>query len=328
MESSFKREGQNTVHKENLEIPSHNIVKLEEWQFIEAVKKDFDLEVTDLEKVTSGWANQVYKASLNGETIFIRMNKKTEVFPVEILGYELFEQQNIPVPEVIAYQEHPQSIGYPTMILSAAEGIDLVKAKISPEQEEKIYEQVGEILRKINEIKLDGYGALEVKDGKLKGKFDNWKDSWMSSEEHFYKDAEILNGSSLITPEEFQKLEEVYREIGSLDFGQASLLHRDVHSTHIFIKGDKVTGIIDLGRLEAGDPRYDIAMSLLYQNNKRKEAFKKGYGDLADDPMVTKYILSIAAMKIAFRFKNKLTDSMEEALRVFKEAFKKLTTQD
>ena len=293
---------------------------MESAAFIEAVKSDFGLPITEVEKVTSGWANQVHKANLNGKVVFIRINKNSEIFPLEILGYEIFKKQGIPVPEVIAYQEKPSHLGYPTMILSAASGIEITKANLSLEQKNSVYEKVGTLVRKINEVTLDGFGSLKVVEGKLRGKFQSWKESWMSSEKHFYVDAEIIRNNKLLTDTELQKLEEVYREIGSLDFGRASLLHRDVHSTHIFVTGDSVTGIIDLGRLEAGDPRYDIAMSLVFQKPEEQEAFRKGYGALSDDPMVNKYILAIAGTKIAFRSKNGLKEGAEEAVRVFREA--------
>ena len=62
--------------------------------------------------------------------------------------------------------QNPKSIGYPTMIMSSAEGVVLKESDLSEEQKNAIYEQIGQILKKINEIKINGFGPLSVNETK------------------------------------------------------------------------------------------------------------------------------------------------------------------
>ena len=97
-----------------------------------------------------------------------------------------------------------------------------------------------------------------------------------------------------------------------------------MHTNHIFVKGDSVTGIIDLGGLSAGDPRYDIANSLLFQNNREQEHFKRGYGKLSEDPMVNKYLITIVIAKIFFRSKDEIKGNVKALLPILKSALERL----
>ena len=77
-------------------------------------------------------------------------------------------------------------------------------------------------------------------------------------------------------------------------------MHQDLTPANFFITDNRVSGVIDFGNLIAGDPRYDIAMWLLYQEPQDQISFIEGYGELANDPMVVKYLLIIIVNKILF----------------------------
>ena len=116
-------------------IEAHNITNLEGGSLENAVKTDFGLEVKNSKKVTHGYTSQVYEASLGNDTVFIRINKESRVFEVEILGYEILKKQGIPVPKILGYKDNPPSIGHPTMIMSSAIGTTIDEANLSPEEE-------------------------------------------------------------------------------------------------------------------------------------------------------------------------------------------------
>ena len=295
-----------------------NLIDLDPGSFIQAIKDDFGLSVLSVENTTHGFASQVFKATLDGRVIFIRINKNPRIFPSEILGYALFEKQGIPVPGIVAYQEKPQTIGYPTMIMYAAEGIELRTSELSLEEKDTVYEAMGALMKRMHDIRVDGYGPVHAKDGKLVGRFSSWKENWTSRESYYREELEYLKNNALLSEEEIQKLSDVHTEICSLQFGRASLLHGDFHGVHVFVQGTTITGVIDLGRLLAGDPRYDVAMSLVFQNPRQQEWFKKGYGDGAYDPVVIKYLLIIAAGKIAVRHARGLHEAAHNARTIFR----------
>lgn len=306
-------------------IESHNIANLEGNSIENAVKSDFNLNIKDAEKITKGYQSQVCKASLENEIIFIRINKDPNVFEVEQLAYKIFEEKGIPVPKIIAYKEKPTSIGQPTIIMTSAIGETISEAKPSQEQNNIIYEHLGGILKKINETKLEGFGPLTVKNDALVGKLDNWNEYCELENERHNRALNFCVDKNFVTNEEADKIRNIYKEIEILDFGKASLLHKDIHQNHFFVQGSEVTGIIDLGSIMAGDPRYDIAMSLVFQNPRQQEHFKKGYNDdLAYDPMVNKYMITIIIRKLFFRSKEEIKGNIEKLLIPLKAVLTKI----
>jgi aminoglycoside phosphotransferase len=307
------------------EVESHNLVQMDSVHFGEAIKNDFGIALTGIEKIVKGYQSQVYKAANpEGKTVFIKINKKKEELEVEISGYGAFREAGIPVPKVIAYQENPSTIRQPTLIISAAEGVALSEAKLSSGQEETIYRNIGEILKKINDIKIEGFGYLKVVDGKLEGKFKNYGEFCKEWGIKIIEAFDYLVENSLITSEESKKLRNIFEEISSLNLKQSFLLHRDMHQEHVFIDGDKISGIIDFGKLQAGDPRYDIAESLMFQNERQQSCFKKGYGEVADDPMVLKYLAIIATTKIRFRTKMGKKEDADTAAQILRDTLSKI----
>ena len=305
-------------------LENHNLTHLGDASFESLIKNDFGLNITNAEKIARGYSNQVYKANLGEELIFIRSNKLAKIFDAEIVGYKIFKSQGIPTPEIIAYKENPPSIGYPTMIMSSAHGTLLKDTIVSPEQNKVIYENMGELVKKINETKLDGYGSLKTENGKLVGEFSTWKDYCILQNEHNSRNLEFCIENNFVTKEDATKIEEINEEISTLDFGKASLIHRDIHKNHVFIEGDKITGIIDLGALTASDPRYEIAYCHIFQNKEERESFNKGYGELTNDPMVNKYMINILIRKIFFRSREEIKGNVATLIPILREALDKI----
>ena len=305
-------------------IEAHNITNLEGGSLENAVKTDFGLEVKNSKKVTHGYTSQVYEASLGNDTVFIRINKESRVFEVEILGYEILKKQGIPVPKILGYKDNPPSIGHPTMIMSSAIGTTIDEANLSPEEEDMVFEKLGKTLKKINETKLEGYGLLKAKDGELVGEFSSWKAYQETQQKKYHEALNFCTEKKYLTESESDKVKAVCDEIMSLDIGKASLVHRDLHSSHFFVKNTDITGIIDLGGIMASDPRYDIAMSIIFQNPQQQKNFKKGYGELVNDPMVNKYFIVIAIKKIQFRSREDINGDAQSLIPRLQEALKKL----
>ena len=305
-------------------IEAHNVINLEGNSLEEAIRDDFGFEINNIDKVIRGFSNEVYKGNLEDKIVFIRTNKDKNKFEVEKLGYKIFKEQRIAVPEILAYQENPKSIGFPTMIMSAAEGKNIKDSELSLEQKDVIYENLGKLLKKIHETKIKNFGPLEVSGRELIGKFSTWKERCELAQD---KNNRVLNFSlenEFITNDDVDKIQKIHKEISLLDFGKASLLHMDLHHEHFFVKDTEITGVIDLGALEAGDPRYDIAMSLMFQNPREQEHFKNGYGELSNDPMVDKYLITILVRKIFSRSHRDKKGKIENLIPMLKNTLQKI----
>jgi aminoglycoside phosphotransferase (APT) family kinase protein len=308
----------------HLETKAHNLVNLEGGALIKAIKNDFSLDITDPVKVIHGYSSQVFKAKLGDEVIFIRINKKSEKYESEILGYDIFEKIGVPVPKLVAYQRLPITIGQPTMIISAAKGVCVSEVGLSKEMEAKVYEELGSMLRKIHEYKIEGFGPLHSQVGNVKGKYNSWKEYYESLAPKHEKHLTYLLEQKVITEEEGEILRQAHNELKSLDIRDAFVQHQDLNTSHIFVEGGQISGIIDLEKVMAGDPRDDIAKTLVYQTPSQQEAFIKGYGDLAKDSVVTKYLLVIAAGKVQFRMQNGMKEGAEKALGAFRDALSEI----
>ncbi|HEX7724829.1 MAG TPA: aminoglycoside phosphotransferase family protein [Candidatus Paceibacterota bacterium] len=281
---------------------TRRVLMLEIPEIEEGLHTAFGLEVSIMKRVESGYASEVYEVVIGGEKAFVLFNKDKHALPVAARGHELFKRYGIPVPNVIAYEENPPAIECPTLILSAAEGRVLAEAQLSPEEEAAIYTEMGDISRRINEISVPGFGRMVVdEDGTVKGEFNSWKESRVEFQAYFDKNIEFLRTHRLLTEDELESLVAANEELKEIKIGQASLLHTDIHRGHVFVKDGKVSGIIDLGRLRAGDPREEVAECFVFQSDTQRDAFTRGYGDVAHDPIINKYIMVIAAMKTAFR---------------------------
>jgi aminoglycoside phosphotransferase (APT) family kinase protein len=257
--------------------------------------------------------------------VFIRINKDPNVFEVEQIGYKIFEEKGIPAPKIIAYNANPASIGYPTIIMTSAVGTTFGQARLSQGEQDIVYEKLGGLLKKINETKLEGFGQLKVEDNKLVGQFSSWKEYSESQDEYHHRALDFCVENGFVTNQEAEKIIDIYKEIPLSSIGKASLLHRDIHRGHFFVTGTEVTGIIDLGSIMAGDPRYDVAMALVFQDSNQQDYFKKGYHDaLVDDPMVNKYMITIFIRKLFFRSRQEIKGNVEVLLLPLKASLEKL----
>lgn len=284
-------------------VEAHYIIEIGDSEFINSIEQNFGLKISQVEKVIAGYSSQVYRAQVDDETVFIRINRDPHVFPTEIEGYKIFQELGIPVPRVLAYEAHPSSIGHPTIILSKAEGAELRSAELSVETEEKIYEEIGAIAARIHSVPTMGFGEIHVEEGKLKGEYNTWREHQDAIGDRIESAMKSLTRHALIDENKIELVRSVHEEIAALSVTDSRLLHRDLHSAHVFVKDESVSGIIDLGALTAGDPRYDIATSFVYQSQAQQAAYRKGYGELACDPLVKKFEFLIMVRKLAFRLK-------------------------
>lgn len=280
-----------------------------------SIEKDFDIEISDIKKIENGFSNKVYFAKTTKEDIFIRMNRDIRIFPVEIIGYQEFARIGVPVPKVVGYEEKPIHLGYPTIILSRVPGEALNTIELTSEQERDIYSQAGRLLRNIHTIKVDGFGELVAENGKLKGDASTWQEYWNNKRhERISTEVAYMLEHNFIDQKEADKLLAIGESIQGVEPPESVLLHKDFHGSHIFTDKKTITGVIDLGGLIGGDPRFDVAMSLFFQKPAQQRAFKEGYGKDSEDPVVEKYIALIAANKVVWRHQGKIIPGSQSAL--------------
>ncbi|MDO8656268.1 MAG: phosphotransferase, partial [Nanoarchaeota archaeon] len=122
-----------------------------------------------------------------------------------------------------------------------------------------------------------------------------------------------------INQEESQRIRKILQEIKELHIPQGFFLHGDVHGVHIFSDGSDITGIIDPGYAMSGDPRLDVAYTHYFLTPQERIHFNEGYGDVANDPAVSKYFLLIAIDKIKYRHSQGFKYRIPHAVAALKE---------
>lgn len=142
-----------------------------------------------------------------------------------------------------------------------------------------IWADAGADLRKIHEISLDGYGPLVPGDDAPRGESATWS-PWVE----FVQERGIawLVDASYIPSSVGSRLLQRFDEPQPLirGFAGGHLLHSDLQSGHIFHSDPGgYRAIIDFGLAQSGDPRWDLARVLLWDDDPALDALLIGYGD-------------------------------------------------
>jgi hygromycin-B 7''-O-kinase len=199
----------------------------------------------------------------------------------EVYVYKLIERLHLPTPKILAADDSHKILDRNYALMTKVEGKAVKGQTLSSATVEKIYFQMGKMLKKLHALHLKEFGYIS------KGITHPHK----TNEEYMLF--------------QFRKKIRQYKEFkGSPVTAQAisryvmqhkmllqscktpSLCHNDYHSGNILMKGTKVTGIIDVENMVSGDPMFDIAKTFYYdiRGDPRKEkAFLKGYGPLPND---------------------------------------------
>lgn len=151
----------------------------------------------------------------------------------------------VPVPEVVALEAEASTLPLPFLLTRRLAGAELGKGP------HPLLVTVGERLRAVHSVTLDGYGFLK------QPAYGSWTE--FTGEAQACLD-ELVDGD-VVTVELAAAIDGMLHErTGLLAYDKTGvLLHGDLKPPHIFADEGRLTGIIDWGDALAGDPLYDIA---------------------------------------------------------------------
>lgn len=292
---------------------------------IDIVKRDFKINISNVEMIHYSSNNQVYSASYNKKTIFIRLNQKKRVHIIEMACANLLKKYKIPTPAVLFFNAHFKKLTPSVMIEKRVPGITIGKVNVSTEKRNLIYENAGQILKKIHAAKIKGFGPLQVLKGKLSGKYSSWEKYWFSKDNYLTINTLFLKKKKMIDTEEFKKIMKIYKFVGNQTIPTPSILHRDYQGGNILLSRNKVSGVIDFSLAISGDPIYDLSYSLLFQKVQDQKNFIKGYITDKDIYKIVKlYWIIIIVDKVAWRVKSNLPYKGRENILFLKKSLSKL----
>lgn len=281
-----------------------------------ALKQELGLVVTNIRPLNPGDLGdsaEVFSGVHDCQKIFIKLQATSESLRIESLALGLLRERGISCPEVLGFIDNVKSLGLALLTDTALGGTPLSREEDATKKLAAC-KAAGKMLKKIHEIKLEGFGSLKFHNNKLSGSLKTWRENV----EHFRPDFEYLNEQGYINDKEFKKLVDAHEATASVFLPQASLIHGDYSPQHIYTANGAITGIIDLGVCRAGDPRKDIATMHFFLSPDEAKIFDSGYGSLANDPMMTRYDLLQAAVKVEYRAKKGFADRLPAALEALK----------
>ncbi|MDP3882215.1 MAG: aminoglycoside phosphotransferase family protein [Nanoarchaeota archaeon] len=259
-----------------------------------------------IERGRNNWVFQ------KGEQILtIPRHERVKSYELRVAASRLLESHGIPVAEIIGHS--PQTTDAPEyLIVRKVAGEHINFESIGKAERKKIHISAGEILARIHEINIEGYGRL---DGKLKGQ----SPSWTKFADEFFE--ESLRRVSAVP-----NLREKYGKILQGEYEQGrnilasntdqSLLHADFHPRNLLFDNGKVVAVLDLDIVTSGDTAWDTGHYCHTFNVDRSSgirAFREGYGNPINQEAERLYSLMIWTRKIGSQARQR-PEALKETL--------------
>jgi len=197
-------------------------------------------------------------------------------------AYERVRRLGVPCPKVIAVDAGRRLFPARYVLMEKVPGQPLSALQLPPDKLGPLLGQVGQYLRLIHSIPIDGFGCLDealyLSENRVRGQCETWPDALL---QRLNVDAAYLERHGLLAAETLSTMNAVLERHNDLlaccDVG--FLLHGDLDSGQIFVdwQAKRVTGIVDLGERQSGDPAWDLSRVALRDDPKRVDYLLQGY---------------------------------------------------
>jgi aminoglycoside phosphotransferase (APT) family kinase protein len=220
-------------------------------------------KVEQITRINKGQSNEVYFIDLKNGSFVLRIVKGLDhdIFAIERWAMQEVRQRGVPVAAILAQGsvlDRDEVIYYQIQEKLTGEPMDdlLAQGKIGRDRSERLTEQAGELLAAIHSVPISGWGRITRPDH---GTYESFEKRIFALQEDSEKfDKALAQFNSLGVP----RFEEVWQELHylkSFALSKPVLLHYDLSPDHIFVNSDdRITGIIDWGAVQSGDPVRDL----------------------------------------------------------------------
>jgi len=282
-------------------------------QIGEMVEKEFKTaKILNCKELTEGFFNVAYEVNLeDNKNLILKiapakelkvMRSEENIMKAEVLGLRLIkEQTSVPVPKVYAYDDSYSILEAPYFFMEKLEGQSLFsyKEKYKEYDDSKILYEAGKLNFQINEITGDKFGCYAREDRQT----DSWFEAFYGILEDTFLDANDISLDRGIGEKEVLDLLKSHKKYFE-EVKVPRFVHWDLWDGNIFIKDDKITGLIDFERCMFGDPLIEAGFRCYAQNKN----FLEGYGKTTFSKAETirmrwydVYVFSIMSLEYDFR---------------------------
>lgn len=250
-----------------------------------------------IKELKEGYFNVAYEITLPHKAVILKiapqnnipvLSYEKNIMEAEVSALRLMEGRGVPVPKVYYYDNSRQLCDADYFFMEKVEGVNLIHRNpqvTSDAQYNKILIELGEYNKKMNELVGDRFGYLGQKEN-LKS---NWKETFLNMIETLLEDGDRIQFELPFTNDLIYKT--VEKHAGVLEeVKEARFVHWDLWEGNVFIKENKISGIIDFERALWGDP----LMEYFFRNHSKNKFFNEGYGvDLRREHKERAYLYDI-----------------------------------
>ncbi len=246
------------------------------------VKKSTNTNPIKTEKIIAGYDSEIYSINTKENIEFIiRINRFGEIgFQNEAWAMNECRKVGVPVPEIFFNDNLKiENEFLEVMLISKLKGNPLKEKlkNLKKEELDKILFQAGEILSRINSIKVNSFYRRH-KNGSWD--FPNWNEMMKSTLKDRISEKEFILKHNFNENDFSHMLEMIEYYKDKFPCKQSVLCHGDYLPEHIFItKNNEISGIIDFGMIKGNAPIHDIAFLNFQYSKFDIESLKKGYKD-------------------------------------------------
>jgi aminoglycoside phosphotransferase len=243
-------------------------------------------EVERLAPASPGRRTVVYRVDTEGPTYYVRVAENVgDDLATDAVVLDRARQLGASVPEVVVVEPGPPDLDRSFLVTAELPGAALAVLGTHDEAVAAV-RLAGRDTALINSLPVEGFGWV-VRDGSglLRAELSSYEEFVVS----YLPERWPGWLTSIFSPAELARLEEVVRAELRSGARQSCLAHGDLDVTHIFTVGGVYSGIIDFGELRGADACFDLGHFLLHDQDTRPdslfEPFLAGYlevGGLAD----------------------------------------------
>lgn len=249
---------------------------------LKMVQKAFLTEkVKEIVELTEGFFNVAFRIGLEDKNVILKIAPPVDT---EIMTYEknimysevdvmkiIAEKAPVPVPKILFYDNSHDicESDYFFMDMLQGSSFSSIMDNMSQEEKDKIYFEMGKYTQIINSIHNNKFGYYGQKEKQNENWYITFKEMIMDT----YSDAKYKDIIIPISQEEILILLEKDKNIFE-NVHTPKLVHWDIWAGNVFVKNNRMEGIIDFERCLWADELMEVG----FRTYGYQKAFYKGYG--------------------------------------------------
>jgi aminoglycoside phosphotransferase (APT) family kinase protein len=229
----------------------------------------------------------VFAAEVAGREVYFKAELPNEerdyALALEAWALSVARDAGIPVPEVLHIDCTESAFPFRFLLMTRVEGVPLERSGLDPDREDVVLRQAGALIHLLHQTQVDGFDRLDddayLRTGEIRGTKTDWR---AMTHEEALAAVEDLAEAAIFDEARARRCRASLAAGATLipALERGSLLHGDFDRSHIFVdSAGALTGVIDFGDRESGDPAWEFAGFRLWEEQRLLDRVLEGYAD-------------------------------------------------